>query len=55
MLKTHNNGFTQRNIELVTSHKQEISSGVAVKVRGSVAGKGDLLVNETFILGVSTL
>ena len=55
MLKTHNNGFTQRNIELVRSHKREISSGVAVKVRGSVAGKGDLLVNETLIPGVSTL
>ena len=55
MLKTHNNGFTQRNIELVMSHKREISSGVAVKVRGSVAGKGDLLVNETLIPGVSTL
>ena len=48
MLKTHNNGFTQRNIELVMSHKQEISSGVAVKVRGSIASKRDLLVNENF-------
>ena len=41
MLKTHNNGFTQRNIELVMSHKREVSSGVTVNVRGSVAGKGD--------------
>ena len=48
MLKTHNNGFTQRDIELVRSHKRGISLGVAVRVRGSVAGKRDLLVNENF-------
>ena len=53
VLNTHSNDFIRMHIECVTSRKQEIASGFTVRGDYGVLVKGDLMVYQSFIPGVS--